>query len=1024
MKLKLFLSLLVLAVTVALWAKNGTFATVAASPSYLLATEDKADADTTKKDARDLVVFTDIKDHITHEAIKGIKAELLWAADSTHADTIHVEYHEEEYYKASFLQFPVKQAGNYLVKVEADDYVTKYVPLEVKKIYKRERYLTMKTIYLHTVPKKNEIELDEFVVVATKLKFYMNGDTLVYDADAFNLAEGSMLGALVRQLPGVELEKGGVIKVNGKQVDALLLNGKNFFDSDRELLLENMPAYMVKNIQSYERVPESVKGSPRERTAKKELVMNVKLKREYAIGWIANAEGGAGTTFFRNQEGKLDTKYMGRLFGLRFTDNSRINLYANVNNLNDTRGPGYEGEWGELSQSGGITKTYSAGGNYMRDKEESYRYMGSVNGSYTDTDNSSNTSSATFLEGGDTYSRSFQSSRNYSWNIDTNHDFTLDGSRGLGETFKHFYLTFRPTFSYRKWDNRGNNGSVTLMEDVASQLGKAWMDSIMAPNAGELLKKYAINRTITSSKGRGHTANGGIEGFFSATPAHDDYLDLGLVYGYQFTDQKNDNYEHYMLDYPSGQQASDFRNRYNPTKERSQQINAGANMGWAIDQNQTHRINMSYNFSYNYNDNNQSLYLLNKLKEWADPTDDTHPLGTLPSMDEMLTTLDANNSSHSKTKTYNHQTHIDYSFTPGYETPDDAFNQLTFSFAIPVIREILDYQRGTQVDTLMKRNTAFINPSVIFSHEEYKKNRGFSVDYNMTTAAPGMTSLLNIRDDSNPLYITLGNPHLKNERGHNFSAIYHCKFHKMFFNVSASGHIRENAVASGFIYDKETGVRTVMPENVNGNWSMNSHIGINAALDKDDKWRLAQSVSYTHNNSVDLSGTSESMVASKSVVKSDNINENLSLTWRPSSKYEFGTNGNLAYQHSGSDREGFTPMNVYTFQYGARAQLELPLNFQVSTDITMYSRRGYSEPSMNTNELVWNARLAKRLMKGKLTIMFDGFDLLGKLSNVQRSVNAQGRTETFYNVIPSYGILHAIYRINVPKKTKRQKPEL
>ena len=178
MKLKLFLSLLVLAVTVALWAKNGTFATVAASPSYLLATEDKADADTTKKDARDLVVYTDIKDHITHEAIKGIKAELLWAADSTHADTIHVEYHEEEYYKASFLQFPVKQAGNYLVKVEADDYVTKYVPLEVKKIYKRERYLTMKTIYLHTVPKKNEIELDEFVVVATKLKFYMNGDTL------------------------------------------------------------------------------------------------------------------------------------------------------------------------------------------------------------------------------------------------------------------------------------------------------------------------------------------------------------------------------------------------------------------------------------------------------------------------------------------------------------------------------------------------------------------------------------------------------------------------------------------------------------------------------------------------------------------------------------------------------------------------------------------------------------------------------------------------------------------------------
>ena len=1024
MKLKFFLSLFMLTATMLLWAQNMVFPN---SDTRLETTEENADS--TKNKERALSVYVDLKDHLTHDPIKDAKVELLWAADSTHADTVHVEYHEEEYYKSSWIEFPIKKAGNYLVKVEAEGYVTKYVPLEVKKIYKRERYLTMKTIYLHTVPKKNEIELDEFVVVATKLKFYMNGDTLVYDADAFNLAEGSMLGALVRQLPGVELEKGGVIKVNGKQVDALLLNGKNFFDSDRELLLENMPAYMVKHIQSYERVPESVKGTPREKVTKKELVMNVKLKREYATGWIANAEGGAGATFFRNPQDKLDKKYMGRLFGLRFTDNTRLNIYANINNLNDAGTPGYEGEWGELSQSDGITKTYKAGGNYMRDKEDSYRYMASVNGSYTDTDNSSNTSSATFLEGGDTYGRSFQISRNKTWNIQTTHDLTLDGSRGLGETFKHYFVTFRPNLSYRKWDNRGMNGSLTLMEDVAAQLGKAWVDSIMAPDASDLLRKYAINRTRTSSKGKGHQWNGGVEGFFSATPAHNDYIDLNLTYGYQFSDQKSDQFEHYTLDYPndnSNGNSTDFRNRYNPTKERSQQGNVGFNTGLAIDQEQTHRINMRYNFNYNYNDNNQSLYLLNKLEDWGltDGNNDIsarHPLGTLPSMDEMLTTLDANNSSHSKTKAYSHQTNIDYNFTPGYNTPDDAFNQFTISLGIPIVREILDYQRGTQVDTLMKRNTAVINPSIFFTHELYKKNRGFNVGYNLSTTAPNMTSLLNIRDDSNPLYITLGNPNLKKTHTHSFYAYYHDKFGKMFINASANAGITENAVASGYIYNKETGVRTVTPDNVNGNWNIGGRIGLNLALDKDDKWRLAQNINYFHNNNVDLSGTNESLCATKSVVKSDNINENLSLTWRPSSKYEFGTSGNLSYQHSGSKREGFTKMNVYTFHYGARAQLELPLDFQVSTDITMYSRRGYSEPSMNTNELVWNARLAKRLMKGKLTIMFDGFDLLGKLSHVQRYVNAQGRTETFTNVIPSYGILHAIYRINVPKKKKGER---
>ena len=89
----------------------------------------------------------------------------------------------------------------------------------------------------------------------------------------------------------------------------------------------------------------------------------------------------------------------------------------------------------------------------------------------------------------------------------------------------------------------------------------------------------------------------------------------------------------------------------------------------------------------------------------------------------------------------------------------------------------------------------------------------------------------------------------------------------------------------------------------------------------------------------------------------------------------------------------------------------------MSTDLTMYSRRGYSEPSMNTNELVWNARLAKSIPKCNLTFLFDGFDILGNLSNVRRYINAQGRTETFYNVIPSYGLLHVVWRFG--KKPKK-----
>ena len=72
-------------------------------------------------------------------------------------------------------------------------------------------------------------ELAEVTVKATMVKFYNKGDTLVYNAGAFKLADGSMLDALIRQLPDVELKDDGRIYVRGQYVENLLLNGKDFF---------------------------------------------------------------------------------------------------------------------------------------------------------------------------------------------------------------------------------------------------------------------------------------------------------------------------------------------------------------------------------------------------------------------------------------------------------------------------------------------------------------------------------------------------------------------------------------------------------------------------------------------------------------------------------------------------------------------------------------------------------------------------------------------------------------------------
>ncbi len=965
---------------------------------------------------RELKAGAEIKDHLTHEAIKGVKGELLLAADSSFVDTLSVSYEEGDGWKYSYFTAKILKPGYYLARLDAEGYKTMYVPIDIKKMYKREKYRILKTVYLRKLPKKMDIELDEVVVQATKLKFYMDGDTLVYDADAFQMAEGSMLDALLKKLPGVEMEKGGVIKVNGRKVDALLLNGKDFFDSDRELLLENMPSYMVKDIQSYERVPLELKGTNREKTARKELVMNVKLKREYATGWLANADMGGGMGFYKNGDGRMEGRYIARLFGLRFTDKSRLALYANTNNLNDANVPGEKGEWSPLTQSEGLSKRMKLGGNYRLQLSENLSYDGNLDFTYYDKTTANNAATETFLEGGNTYGRSFYQKRSYDYEVKTEHLLRNFHTEPVDNLLKYYQYQINPRLRYLKWNNHSEQADVTLKEDVAEQLGKDWMDSIQAPTAGDLLRRYAINRTMTRSKGIGHYTDARLSGYVAFAPAHNDFIHMHVSTSMGLTDRNEDNFNHYLLDYPTDPtKQADRRNRYNPQEDNTKQLTVAPYFSFYLDHERRNQINLSYSYQYYYNYSNHPLYLLNKLSDWAQT--ELHPLGTLPSTDEMLSTIDQGNSSRSKSSSNEHSPGLGYGirFKPDAE---DMYSDLDFDVVMPMKRERMEYKKGTQVDTLMRRNTHFLNPRISYYFSNWKKGRNIYIIYHLNTSAPSMTNMLNIRDDSNPLFVTLGNPNLKNTQSHMLQGQYRDKWKRTMFNADVGTTITRNAVASSFIYDKQTGVRTSTPENVNGNWRANASAGIDFPLDKNDKWRMKHNVRYAFNNSVDLSGTNETMKATRSVVKTSDVSERMELTWRPTDKMEYGLNGKLDFQHSRSERADFTDISAWAFQYGVRGQIELPWNIQLSTDLTMYSRRGYSDPSMNTNELVWNARIAKRLMKGNLTIMFDGFDLLGKLSNVRRYINAQGKSETFYNVIPSYGLLHVVWRLNRQPKKK------
>lgn len=170
-----------------------------------------------------------VQDFVTHADIPGSLVEVLNAKDSsiiaskkalTQYESGEQRWETSEYW----VEIPRKE-GDYILRVTEEGYTPTYVTLPLHHFYKREVSREIETIFLK---RPKTVDLNEVVVKATKVKFYHKGDTIVYNADAFQLGEGSMLDALIRQLPGAELSKDGRIYVNGKFVESLLLNGKDF----------------------------------------------------------------------------------------------------------------------------------------------------------------------------------------------------------------------------------------------------------------------------------------------------------------------------------------------------------------------------------------------------------------------------------------------------------------------------------------------------------------------------------------------------------------------------------------------------------------------------------------------------------------------------------------------------------------------------------------------------------------------------------------------------------------------------
>ena len=932
-------------------------------------------------------LYGTVHNRMTGELLSGVKAELMTRDSSVVGDCCTEKYFQVGNTLCPWYFYVPKKEAQYILKLSKEGYETLYKDITYEPRGNKGIIIFEKT-YLKYAPK--ERVLGAATVTATRVKFYTKKDTVVFNADAFEMAEGSMLDALIKQLPGVELRDNGQIYVNGRFVESLLLNGENFFDKDRNVMLENLPSYMVNNVKVYERLGEKSRLMKRDMDDKS-YVMDINLKKHYSIGWIGNAEGGTGTR----------DRYLGRFFALRFTRQSRVSLFGNMNNLNETRKPGQNGDWspGNVRQGQNAHKIF--GLDYMvNDRRTRYKLEGWAKAEHDNLTALEQTTGEAFMPNGNVYKRSGNHESQSVTSLASFHNWLFHNDLTV--------LKVAPYVLYEKKKKRGNSYSAALNRDMNGLSGLT--DSLFS-GSSEWLRNAVINRVKNEDMQKS-------DKFFTTATAsftQDLRYFSGFIDAEGYISYKKEHFErfnHYQLDYPSAAgQTGETKNRYYKSPSEMFSYYGRADFWYWLPCN--FALVPSYKYRVLNTRNDNMIYRLEQLDGWGSGKE----LGALPSEWEYLSTLDKGNSYNQEQNTQEHT--ISMKINGNHLILNNKVRFEAYAeFPVVLTRRKLDYVRAN-IDTVLTKQVAAFNPFVRTSFIWHDWKRRIDIEYDVDSKLYGLSQTLDIRSDDDPLRVTLGNGRLKNSVAHQLDVSYtnNSNRKQRFFNTRVNYNAVRNQIAYSSEYNRATGVYTYRPVNINGNYSVGGNVNYSMALDKKRRWNLSTTTSAQLYNNVDLITVTGSDANPRSKVKTLFLNETLKIDHR-FGRQKVGAKAGCSWRNATSAREDFSTINAANFNYGLTGQFELPCGFQFFTDLTMYSRRGYESREMNTDELVWNARLSKQVWKKRLTLALEGFDILHNLSAVTHTLNGQGRTETYRNVIPSYGMLHVIYRLNVQPKKK------
>lgn len=827
---------------------------------------------------------------------------------------------------------------------------------------------------------KQPKNLAEVSVKAKKPVVQQKGDTLEFNASELKVNPDANAEDMIKKLPGVTIDKDGNVTSGGDQIRKVTVDGRDFFGDDATAALRNLPASVIDKIQVFDKLSDQAQftGFDDGNSIKS---INIVTKQGMRNGQFGRVYAGAGTQGTYNAGGNVSLfKNNLRLTFVGLTNNVNQQNFASQDLLGVTSsggggggrggGRGGGGNFGgggfggnnnnfTVGQQNGISKTNSFGLNFsdIWGKKKKAEVSGSYffNNSNTNNDQFSNTENFQ-LSGKNQYynENAVSSSKNFNHRINFRLNYKINDKNSIIIT---------PNLSFQ--DN-------TAIKDISGYNTYSPTDSISrsinnsdSKNFGYNFSNNILFRHSFAKRGRTLSVN------FNTTLNKRD----GDTYIYNINDY-----------YTPGGVSSDSLQQYTGLITSGYQL--GANVSYTEPIGKKGQLQISYTPSYAKNKSDQEVYQYD------------HVGGKYTLFDDSLSNKFDN-------VTIKHNTGVTYRL-------GDRDNM--FSVGLSYQYTELTSDRTYPSPVRVSKNFNNVLPNLMWT-KKFNARNSIRVFYRANTNTPSVTQLQDVYNNNNPLFVTAGNPNLKQQVGNVLSARYTytntAKSKSLFFNVflqQNSNYITNatyTATKDSVLNSSVTlykGSQLSKPVNVDGYWSLRSFITYSMPL-KFMKSNLSINGGFTYGNTPGLinniRNNSKSYVYNAGVVLASNISEYV----------DFNINYSVNFNNVTNSIQPSLDNKYVQQSAGAQLNLLSKKGWFIQNDISNQSYSGLSG-GFNQRYWLWNAGIGKKFLKKqqaelKLTV----FDLLKQNQSITRTATDSYIQDVQNQVLRQYFMLTFTYNL-------------